>query len=422
MGFKLEIVKNCPVTNGSKGVMVMAPSLIATIAGAVRDDIEWIAYLNGTRSADGFEVVVKEFTIPQQYRSGSEAEIVGGKDGVALADDVVGVIHSHHRMGAFFSGTDTGELNPRFPSSIVVAIANNSLGFNYKAEGKVVLPCGSVGKVDFNLSVEGVERFAAKVVHAPHAGQATGLGDCQHESQDATSDPFEIVPRAACGLFMAPMPKPLAFGMEGGDDFIKVVEQCTETRVYASNSYTTGKGGLPPGKYSGGVGRKQSGLGYISDYSSHDHTSSSIGFTGTDHLTKRERKRLARAEKWAARNGEKMRRVVDTDFSEIGGKYLMDRICEGCRASAKMVKYNEEFSQWLCVNCDDDAKQITQDVLKDMVAEQDQSSMINLDGWQNQGDGWHWAGDEEDDAEQTAVASGGLRAALASMVTDDVQG
>src|SRR5687767_10262531 len=160
--FSVTVIKDCPVIRASRGIITFDKDAIAMIAGAVRDRDEWAVFLNGTRSADGFVVNVDRLTVPSQIRGGADVDIPEQ----TIADDVVGVMHSHHHMGAFFSGTDERSLNPRFPSSVVVAIANNNLGFAYKAEGKVVLPCGSIGRVEFRVGVRDVgKRFMPEVVH-----------------------------------------------------------------------------------------------------------------------------------------------------------------------------------------------------------------------------------------------------------------
>lgn len=218
MGFKIETVSDCPVTRGSRGVLTMTADQIAMVAGAVRDNIEWMLLLHGERSADGYSVRVDRFTVPKQHRDGAEVEMA---EEVVLADDVVGVMHSHHRMGAFFSRTDVTELNPRFPSSIVVAIADNNLGFAYKATGRVVLPCKAMGEVDFELAVEGVERFAAEPIRGEHdqvdAKSGFGLRGCTHRQYVIhPENNFLAVDQTACGLTIGEViERPMVFGMDG---------------------------------------------------------------------------------------------------------------------------------------------------------------------------------------------------------------
>jgi hypothetical protein len=98
---EVHIVKQCPFTKASSGVLEFPPQLVAKVAGAVQDQIEWMVLLLGTRSADGFHVKVTDFRVPKQRRSGADvkmAEPMEG-DGSTVDDAVVGVLHSHHHMG-----------------------------------------------------------------------------------------------------------------------------------------------------------------------------------------------------------------------------------------------------------------------------------------------------------------------------------
>lgn len=227
--FTIEEVESCPVTQSAQGVITMTSEFIAMTAGAVRDKIEWIVLLHGGRSTDGYEVDVKYFSVPKQSRGGAHADM---KE-LDLPDDVVGVMHSHHNMGAFFSKTDENELNPRFPSSIVVAVANNNLGFNYQATGKVVLPCGALGVVTFVLSVAGVERF----IREPRRGfqhdiEVEDLLGCPRwESED---DVYTRVYRAECGRKEIGE-KPLVFGTAGSDTLLSTIQAQTEKPKYNFN-------------------------------------------------------------------------------------------------------------------------------------------------------------------------------------------
>jgi proteasome lid subunit RPN8/RPN11 len=151
----VKVVEACPYTVAGTGVMRVSHDVLAILAGAIYDKDEWLALLVGTRSADGMDIAVTSLRIPQQERSHASCELAKPEP---LAPDVVGVVHSHHSMGAFFSQTDVNTLNPRFPSSLVVAHvkaksseAEGLLGFSYQAEGCVSLPCGSLGTVGFTV-------------------------------------------------------------------------------------------------------------------------------------------------------------------------------------------------------------------------------------------------------------------------------
>lgn len=131
----------------------MTEAVIGDLAGAViaESDVEWLVVLKGTRSKDGLDVVVNGlFVPPKQERGVTRVNLPV----IEIEDDWNGILHSHHKMGASFSFRDNNELNPRFPVSIVISSNIHSftdtwLGFSYAAEGRVTLPCGSMGLVKF---------------------------------------------------------------------------------------------------------------------------------------------------------------------------------------------------------------------------------------------------------------------------------
>ena len=184
------IVELCPHTVTARGVMKLSHPVIATLAGAVHDNLEWIALLIGSRSEDGLTVTVDSLQVPLQERSVGACSLVRQEP---LTPDVVGVVHSHHRMGAFFSTTDDTTLNTRFPTSIVVA--QNKLttspqealfGFDYKTEGRVVLPCGSVGVIDFIAIPDPLVEFWPELPplgFSPPALNVT-LSECPHANKE----------------------------------------------------------------------------------------------------------------------------------------------------------------------------------------------------------------------------------------------
>src|SRR2546423_1387749 len=113
--FKQQVVTDCPHTRKAQGVVLMSPELISQLAAAVHDVDEWAILLTGERRRQGYEVEVTGYRLPLQKRSGGEVMLPE----FDLESDVVGVIHSHHKLGAFFSTTDKTKLNLRFPMSIV---------------------------------------------------------------------------------------------------------------------------------------------------------------------------------------------------------------------------------------------------------------------------------------------------------------
>lgn len=190
---KLLTVSDCPMTRKSTGIVRMTPELISALATAVQDKDEWAIVLTGERKDRGYDINVTGYFIPDQDRSGGHVDV---KE-FDLDLDVVGVIHSHNSMGAFFSSIDTATLNPRFPMSIVVAQAKNAyLGFSYLGTGKVVLPCGGQGEIEFKIqpTVGPVLHEAVEVAH-----NKADLGKCPHH-ENQPSDEFHYHAVARCGL------------------------------------------------------------------------------------------------------------------------------------------------------------------------------------------------------------------------------
>lgn len=321
-GFAIETVEDCPVTRGSLGVMTFRRDQIAMIAGAVRDKIEWMVLLRGQRSADGYEVRVDRFTVPQQYRSTGEVELAHD---ITLPDDCVGVMHSHHHMGAFFSGTDVHELNPRFPSSIVVAISSGNLGFNYQACGKVILPCGAMGMVDFVLAVDGVEKFAAVPMRGQHDEvdlEKQELKGCSRlVYADHAKDPYLAILNTQCGLSVGEeVQRPMVFGMDGRDLLAAVVAQTVQPPVR--------QGGYTTGSYSG----VQRTLGPVEDNNTKGSKKRGKGKRHRNGLQK-----LARPEPMVPKTGRGS--IVDK--------------CDDC-GWWETLTYNSDSKEWWCDQCWDE--------------------------------------------------------------------
>lgn len=228
-------VKDCPHTRKAVGIVRMSPTLIAELASAVTDKDEWAIVCQGERLGGGYEVVIKSWSIPPQDRSSGHVSI---KEFDLNLEDVL-VIHSHHHLGAFFSTIDTSTLNPRFPVSIVVAHgAKTYLGFDYKGTGKVTLPCGSTGEIEFKIqATEGpLINSASKVIHLDN-----NLGDCKKFSNDA--DDYHVHHVAVCGLAEKEVLRAAAFGTSA--TLLEAVAKLdrpvlvNSTKVYSSGSKMT---------------------------------------------------------------------------------------------------------------------------------------------------------------------------------------
>lgn len=99
---------------------------------------EWLAYLIGDKE----NRYVKDIFIPSQEASSGAVNNVGAKP-----PETIGVIHSHHNMGAFFSGTDDAYINQNNDISIVIAHSGikamvkwtTPCGYKIETEGKVIV-------------------------------------------------------------------------------------------------------------------------------------------------------------------------------------------------------------------------------------------------------------------------------------------
>lgn len=87
---------------------------------------EWLAYLIG-EEIDKKNFFVEDISVPPHEEvSGGSAEAVPFN----IPDRCIGVIHSHHTMGAFHSGTDHDHVDRNFPVSITVARNDGNLLYN----------------------------------------------------------------------------------------------------------------------------------------------------------------------------------------------------------------------------------------------------------------------------------------------------
>lgn len=109
--------------------------------------LEFTVYLIGQKQKEGNDYIVEDIYIPKQEVTSVDATI----DDHYFPPRVIGILHSHHTMGAFFSGTDEKYVNNNYYSvSIVIAKSKQDpkqqLGFfDYKAIAWYDTPCG--GKV-----------------------------------------------------------------------------------------------------------------------------------------------------------------------------------------------------------------------------------------------------------------------------------
>lgn len=247
--FEQKIVTDCPVTAGSIGRVIIPPVLLAELVGTLDREAgeEWLVLLHGQREEGGLTYKVERMTVPpDQLRSSGEVELPE----MVEESDLIGVLHSHHSMGAFFSGTDKTKLNPKYDLSIVISSRletdeHKVLGFSYEAEGGVKLPCGANGRIKFVIKPEGVEDWPFYFpLGFNAAADFNGLGDCTKAKVERTDmeDYYErIVTTPACDFNLKQLvtigPKIAAFG-RGSDTISKLLPSPVSPVVGLSQSST----------------------------------------------------------------------------------------------------------------------------------------------------------------------------------------
>ncbi len=97
---------------------------------------EWIAYLQG-RMFEKDSIYVEDISVPpHKDSSGGSAEA----EPFHIPGNCVGIIHSHHKMGAYHSATDKAYVDKNYPVSITVA--HGKQGFSYDAISYQTTLCG----------------------------------------------------------------------------------------------------------------------------------------------------------------------------------------------------------------------------------------------------------------------------------------
>lgn len=234
----IPTVEHCPVAKQSQGLIEIEPEIIGWLAGAVhKEPDEWLAILLGEVYRDGLHVIVDNIYVPpKQHRTSGTCRVTekeNSLDGVPehIIPHIVGVVHSHHKMGAFFSGGDKAKegVNSTFPMSIVISSAYTEmeeeailLGFNYDAELKYDAPCGSLLIAKAKVIPRGVEDwpFRWPPVIPTMGGAVSSLHDCDNHKLEEVSqaDRFKYTVRRSskCGLVtLTTGPRNAVFGANG---------------------------------------------------------------------------------------------------------------------------------------------------------------------------------------------------------------
>jgi hypothetical protein len=127
-------------------------------------NIEWLGYFTGVNGNNKF--VIDDIIIPEQTVTGTSVTNV--KYSVPEGKEIIGVVHSHHNMGSFFSGTDREFINSNHNLSIVVSHSSMKGQVRWKAK------CGGYKIVDANISIDygidfDLEEFKKDVLDKVHS-------------------------------------------------------------------------------------------------------------------------------------------------------------------------------------------------------------------------------------------------------------
>ena len=137
---KLDEVKECG--KAPKSVTIWIDTLAKVKIDYLMkkmDNLEWLAYLIG----DGD--IIRDIYIPKQEVTSEDIDNIDTSRLNVMP--VLGVIHSHHTMGSFFSGIDKDWINQNNDISLCVS----STGIKGQVRWKT--PCGSLKIVPVNLKL-----------------------------------------------------------------------------------------------------------------------------------------------------------------------------------------------------------------------------------------------------------------------------
>jgi hypothetical protein len=152
---EIECVETCGKTNKSVDVFMHKEAkrkalLFMKWAGAR----EWLAYLVGEKLQNG-SYVVTDLYLPDQRTSAALVDDVDADE--YNQHSIIGVIHSHHEMGAgdednpSFSGHDAAFINGNHNLSLLAGRDRKTGGFKIVGIGRATTPCGALMKVKANV-------------------------------------------------------------------------------------------------------------------------------------------------------------------------------------------------------------------------------------------------------------------------------
>lgn len=144
----IDIVENCDkVSKDQKVVLSQITKRKIELLMKKFKDCEWLAYLIGENDNS----VITDIYIPKQ--SANSSRVFDIDTDIPVGVNIVGVIHSHHNMGASFSHTDDTYINQNYNISILVSHKE------IKAQKRVTVPCGALKIVKSDVLFESPKLF-----------------------------------------------------------------------------------------------------------------------------------------------------------------------------------------------------------------------------------------------------------------------
>lgn len=139
-----ETIEQCPYMENDQKVIIEtnAKHKIEAMMDVMGSD-EWIGLLKGVKDED--KMIVKDLHIPKQKVSSARAK----KTDKVEPKETIGVIHSHHDMGSFFSGTDEENVNQNYNLSLVI-----DSDFEFEGMARIRTECNKIGRVGVDIEVE----------------------------------------------------------------------------------------------------------------------------------------------------------------------------------------------------------------------------------------------------------------------------
>lgn len=133
---KVDCVSACSKAPDAP-IVLMEPVVKSKIDSLMKKytNREWLGYFFGTPDKPYH---ILDMVIPEQVATGTRVDDVEfSADQIPEGQKVIGVIHSHHSMGANFSGTDEDFINGNHDISLLVAHSGMKCRVRYN------VPCGA---------------------------------------------------------------------------------------------------------------------------------------------------------------------------------------------------------------------------------------------------------------------------------------